>query len=234
MANAILNDMVASRKQALVKQSATGGKHAMTIKGKLYIARHGETIFNAGRRMQGALGHTPFTRNGFRQIDAMGAALAKRIPAERPLELWVSPTGRTLQTLSILCEHLNRDWHGAIRDERLVEIGMGSWDGRPYAEIIAEEGEIYCSDTLVFTKAAPGGETYADVRARLEDWVASLTGDADRLVVMHGVSAVVLRAILTGDGRAHPVCGTPVAGHVPQGSLVVIEDGREELILVEG
>lgn len=203
-----------------------------TIRGRLFIARHGETVFNAGRRIQGALGHTPFTRAGFAQIDAMGAELARRIDARAPLDLWASPTGRTLQTLSILCEHLGRDWHAARTDEALVEIGMGGWDGRFYEEIIAETGPIYSEAHMVFTRVAPGGESYAQVRARLEPWVAALTGDHDRLIVTHGVTAVVLRALLTGGGRPHPVCGTPVAGPVPQGSLVVIENGVEEEILV--
>lgn len=203
-----------------------------TIKGRLFIARHGETVFNASKRMQGALGHTPFTRHGFAQIDAMGAALAMRIDPAAPLGLWASPTGRTLQTLAILCEHLNRDWHSARRDERLVEIGMGGWDGRFYEEIIAEEGPIYSERHMVFTRVAPGGESYAEVRKRLESWLTDLTGDHDRLIVTHGVTAVVLRALLTGQGTAHPNCGTPVAGPVPQGSLVVIENGVEEQILV--
>ncbi len=202
------------------------------VQGRLYIARHGETVFNAARRMQGALGHTPFTRAGFAQIDAMGAALARRIPRAIPLELWASPTGRTLQTLSIVCEHLGRDWHAARTSPALVEIGMGDWDGRFYEEIIAEEGPIYSEAHRVFTRRAPGGESYAEVRARLEPWVAGLTGERDRLIVTHGVTAVVLRALLTGAGTPHPVCGTPVAGPIPQGSLVVIENGVEEEILV--
>ena len=86
--------------------------------------------------------------------------------------------------------------------------------------------------TKVFTRVAPGGESYADVRRRLEAWLASLDGGEDRLVVTHGVTAVVLRALLTGDGTTHPTCGTPVAGAIPQGSLVVIEGGVEEQILV--
>ncbi len=205
----------------------------MHVGGRLFIARHGETLFNAGRRIQGTLGHTPFTRKGFRQIDAMGAALAQQINAVEPLELWASPTGRTLQTMGILCEHLGRDWHTTSTDDRLVEIGMGDWDGQRYDDIIAKDGPIYCEQHNVFTKVAPGGESYADVRVRLQDWVASLSGDADRLVVMHGVSATVLRAILTGNGRPHPNCGTPVAAPVPQGSLVMIKDGVEATILVE-
>lgn len=200
--------------------------------GRLFIARHGETIFNSGRRIQGALGHTPFTRRGFAQIDAMGRRLATLIDADRPLQLWASPTGRTLQTMAILCEHLGRDWHETRQDERLVEIGMGGWDGRLYADIIAAEGPIYSEAHHVFTKVAPGGESYADVRARVTDWVAQLDGESDMLVVTHGVTAVVLRALLTGNGRPHPLCGTPVAPPVPQGSLVCIDMGREETILV--
>lgn len=204
----------------------------MGFGGRLFIARHGETIFNANQRMQGALGHTPFTLSGFRQIDAMGAALTQWITPDQPLELWASPTGRTLQTMSILCEHLGRDWHSVTRDERLVEIGMGEWDGRPYADIIAEHGPIYSEQLRVFTQPAPGGENYADVRKRAEDWVDSLTGDDDKLIVTHGVTAVVLRALLTGQGTPHPACGTPFAGPVPQGSLVMIENGVEREILV--
>ena len=204
----------------------------MTVGGRMIIVRHGETIFNAGRRIQGALGHTPFTRAGFGQIDAMGAAMARRVDPAQPLELWASPTARTLQTMAILCEHLGRDWHRTTRDDRLVEIGMGSWDGRRYEDIIAECGPIYSEQHHVFTAVAPGGESYADVRSRMEGWVAGLSGVADRLVVMHGVSAVVLRAILTGSDTLHPVCATPIAAPVPQGSFVIIDNGVEEMVLV--
>src|SRR5918999_1495231 len=37
-----------------------------------YIARHGQTVFNAAGRMQGATPHTPLTRAGFAQADAIG------------------------------------------------------------------------------------------------------------------------------------------------------------------
>ena len=41
---------------------------------RFFIARHGETVFNAASRMQGEdATHTPLTRKGFAQADAMGA-----------------------------------------------------------------------------------------------------------------------------------------------------------------
>ena len=39
---------------------------------RLFIARHGETIFNLAGRIQGDHVHTPLTRTGFAQADEMG------------------------------------------------------------------------------------------------------------------------------------------------------------------
>ena len=35
--------------------------------GRFFIARHGETVFNAAGRIQGDVEHTPLTRAGFAQ-----------------------------------------------------------------------------------------------------------------------------------------------------------------------
>ncbi|KAK0350053.1 hypothetical protein LTR94_030589, partial [Friedmanniomyces endolithicus] len=46
-----------------------------TRHGRDFIARHGETVFNAARRLQGDAPHTPLTRAGFAQAEEMGRAL---------------------------------------------------------------------------------------------------------------------------------------------------------------
>ena len=204
--------------------------HGMMLPGRTFIARHGETVFNAARRMQGDLLHTPLTRTGFAQADAMGIGLAALIDPAAPLALWASPTGRALQTLAMMTEHLGRDWHAATADPRLSEIGMGGWDGRSYAAIEAEHGTIFDAALDVFVQQAPGGERYADVAERVRSWCEDQTGDADRLVVMHGASSQVLRGLLVG-GNPHPSCGTPVAPRLPQGSVVMIAGGRETLVV---
>jgi probable phosphoglycerate mutase len=106
-------------------------------KGRFFIARHGETVFNAAGRMQGDQMDTPLTRAGFAQADAMGAGLAAFLGEGTMPYLWASPYGRALQTLAIVCEHIGEDWHRARRDARLAEINVGLWGGRTYAEIIA-------------------------------------------------------------------------------------------------
>lgn len=200
------------------------------LKGRIFIARHGETVFNAAGRIQGEVAHTPLTRAGFAQADEMGAALRVRLGPRPALTLWSSPAGRALQTLAVIAEHLELDWHEARIDARLEEIGMGEWSGRAYRELIAEHGPLIDRETWLFTRAAPGGEWYDEVAARLRGWAEEQAGEeGDRLVVMHGMSSRVLRGLLTGmEARAE--CGAPVADSLPQGSLVEIADGVERVI----
>jgi len=197
---------------------------------RIFIARHGETVFNAARRMQGEAAHTPLTRAGFAQADEIGAALAAHLGPWPELELWASPTGRALQTLAIAAEHLCLDWHSARTDERLDEMDMGSWGGRLYDEIDSETGGFVDRAAGLFTRCPPGGEWYDSIARRLRSWIHDTRDEgADRLVVMHGISSRVLRGILT-NAPARPECGAPVAQPLPQGSVVCIEDGAETVI----
>lgn len=204
-----------------------------TRTGRDFIARHGETVFNAARRLQGDRAHTPLTRAGFAQADEMGRALRASLGARPALVLWASPTGRALQTLAVIAEHLDLDWHAARTDTRLVEIGMGSWGGRYYADVVAEVGPVIDPVTHAL-KVAPDGETYGAIAERVGGWLAETDhGEGDRLVVMHGISSRVLRGVITGL-PADPTLSSPLAPGLPQGSMVMIEGGRETVVHLGG
>ena len=198
-------------------------------KGRDFIARHGETVFNAARRLQGEALHTPLTRAGFAQADEIGRALRATLGERPALTLWASSAGRAQQTLAIIAEHLALDWHAARADDRLVEIGMGAWGGRYYADVIAEAGPVIDPATGLL-KPAPDGETYPAIAARVSAWLADTNDDpGDRLVIMHGISSCVLRGVMTGQ----PVLdgfGAPAARGLPQGSVVMIEGGVEQIV----
>jgi probable phosphoglycerate mutase len=200
------------------------------LTGRLFIARHGETVFNAAARMQGDVLHTPLTRAGFAQADEMGALLRALLGPKPELDLWASPTGRALQTLAVIAEHLELDWHGARTDVRLREIDIGSWGELYYADVTAETGPIIDPATGLFTRRPPGGEYYDEVALRLRSWLDDTRDETrDRLVVMHGMSSRVLRGLLAG-GSALPGCGTPVADGLRQGAVVEIENGVERVL----
>jgi broad specificity phosphatase PhoE len=207
----------------------------MELQGRLFVARHGETVFNASGRMQGQLHlHTPLTRTGFAQADAMGEALAEWLGTRQSLMIWSADSGRALQTLAIVCEHIGADWHEARVDARLNEIDVGEWSGRSYAEIIAEQGEIMDAESKLFSVRAPGGEFYDDVAARLSSWMAETAHErGDRLIIMHGMSSRVLRGLQRGL-PVDPRFGAPIADSLPQGSMAMVGFGDEEKVICRG
>lgn len=207
---------------------ATSGR-----KGRDFIARHGETVFNAAGRLQGDHPHTPLTRAGFRQADEMGEALHHALGDKPALTLWASPTGRALQTLAVIAEHVGLDWHQARTDPRLTEIGMGSWGGRYYRDVMAEVGDVIDRPSGLLI-SAPDGELYPQIAERVSAWLAETDDDpGDRLVIMHGISSRVMRGVMTGQPPVDRF-GAPAAGHLPQGSLVMIEGGIETIVHLGG
>ena len=198
-------------------------------RGRDFIARHGETVFNAAGRLQGDHPHTPLTRAGWRQADEMGQALRDLLGPAPALTLWSSPTGRALQTLAVIAEWLKLDWHAARTDARLVEIDMGSWGGRYYADVVAEVGPVVDPLTGAL-RCAPDGERYQEIAARVAGWLADTADDdGDRLVIMHGISSRVMRGVMTGLSSV-PDLGAPLAPGLPQGSVVKVESGRETVV----
>lgn len=199
-------------------------------KGRDYVARHGETVFNRIGRIQGdrvAL-HTPLTRRGFAQAEAIGEVLRERLGTTPALTLWSSPTGRALQTLAVIAELLALDWHDAHHDVRLIELGFGSWGGQDFAALTAIHGPIVHPHGMAV--GAPDGESYAAMAARLSAWSDDTAEhDGDRLILMHGLSSRVLRGLLLGLPD-DALCGVPVAERLPQGSIVMIEGGVETVI----
>jgi len=199
-------------------------------KGRDFIARHGETVFNIARRMQGDHPHTPLTRAGFAQADAMGAALRELLGPKPKLTLWSSSAGRALQTLAVIAEHLELDWHQAKTDDRLVEIGMGAWSGRYYADLQKEVGIFLDLEHGLYTRPPEGGEWYDAIADRVSGWLRDTDEDpGDRLVIMHGMSSRILRGVMTG-ADAMPQFDAPVAPDLPQGSIVLIEQGVERVV----
>lgn len=197
----------------------------------LYIARHAETVFNKGARMQGVTAHTPLTRAGVAQAEAMGEALAGHLGRNPAIDFWASPAGRTLQTAAIVAEHLGHDYFDVRTDPALLEIGIGEWEGRLYADIVAEQGPIVDPARGLFTCRPPGGEWYPEIAARLRGWLDGLDPARPAVVITHGITARVLRGMLVGGTPFEPGC-VPLADGAPQGTIFRVENGAEAAIHV--
>lgn len=174
--------------------------------------------------------HTPLTWDGCVQAKMMGRALADYLGRDERPQLWSSSAGRALQTLALVAEEIDADWHQAQRDDRLLEIDVGTWSSRTYADIAAEIGPIIDMEHKLFSVRPDGGEWYDDVAARLTHWIGDQTFDQDLLVICHGMTARVLRGLLLGHAPMEQYAA-PIAPSLSQGSMVMICDGIEEIVV---
>ncbi|WP_304615904.1 histidine phosphatase family protein [Paracoccus sp. (in: a-proteobacteria)] len=154
----------------------------------LWLMRHGETVWNAEGRLQGAH-DSPLTPRGQRQADWQ-AALVAGLPG---LHL-ASPQGRAVATARIVFPD------GFTCDPALREIGLGTAAGRLMADLERERPGLFGAGDLGWYDALPGGEGLAALETRMAGFLARLTGPV--LIVSHGITLRMIWALVTGAGRS--------------------------------
>lgn len=121
-------------------------------KTRLYIARHGKTMFNTIGRAQG-WSDTPLTKKGEEGIRELGLGLKDAaIPFQAAFS---SDSGRTMQTMEIILRESENEFLPYTRDKRIREWCFGSLDG-------AYDSELFLG-VLPRTKAFEGKENMSDV-----------------------------------------------------------------------
>ena len=165
----------------------------------LYVLRHGQTIWNAERRLQGRR-DSPLTLRGFEQAKAMGLRLSREIAAPEAFRLVSSPLGRAWQTAAIVAETLGLPPQSIGHERRLAEAAFGDWEGRAEAEIEAADSAEWARRRASRWSHRPPGEaeTYAEVATRVGDWLDSLERGEHLIVVGHGLAGRVLRGLYLG------------------------------------
>lgn len=161
----------------------------------ILLIRHGETAWNAARRLQG---HTdiPLNTEGERQAGALAAALA----GERFDAIVASDLQRAHQTAAAIARH-----HGieVLRDERLRERCYGAFEGLLYAEIARRYPEDWENwQARQVDSVPPPGERHAEsFRAFYQrsldailDWAGRHPGKSLALVAHGGVLECAYRA----------------------------------------
>jgi probable phosphoglycerate mutase len=189
--------------------------------------RHGETDWNVEGRLQGQL-DIPVNSRGRAQAAGNAQRLAAwmartgRTPAD--FRYAASPLGRARQTLSIVTERLGHAPAVAL-DERLKEVDFGDWSGWTYDELRAAgaDGLVRARKRDKWAFRPPGGESYAALADRVEDWLATVRSDT--VVVAHGGVFRVIQGHLCGTPW-HEVPELPA----PQDKFAVFVDGRIEYL----
>ncbi|MCR8827763.1 histidine phosphatase family protein [Pseudosulfitobacter koreensis] len=147
---------------------------------RLALLRHGHTAWNRAHRIQG---RTDIALDD----DAIAGLRALRLPAPwDDAQLWSSPLQRAVQTAELLTGH------APLTDPALMEMDWGAWEGQRGADLRADPDSGFRDiEDWGWSYAPPGGESPAELRARLVPWANALTRDS--VAVCHiGVMRVLL------------------------------------------
>ena len=209
-------------------------------KTKLYIARHGKTMFNTIGRAQG-WSDSPLTEAGERGIHELGIGLREAgIQFQQAVS---SDSGRTIQTMGIVLEELGLTGKIPYRyDKRIREWCFGSFDG-------AYDGELFLgvlprvfrvddvhhlslmelAEGIVEVDTAGWAESWETLRDRILDGFTAIAKDVESkgggnaIVVSHGMTISTLIYLIDPKAFKELV--------LDNGSVTVIEyeDGKFKL-----
>lgn len=144
----------------------------------IYVIRHGETEANKEGRLQGWT-DIPLNAKGIELAEETGRGM-KGIHFDR---CYSSPLIRARQTAELVLKESGNPDVPIVTDERLKEIHMGVWEGKPFRtgpeQTIMPEAKQFLSDPFSFP-GFPGGENAQDVCGRTQEFLKELVEEAGR------------------------------------------------------
>lgn len=164
----------------------------------VHLVRHGQSVWNEQRRLQGQSPGVPLTELGRDQARAAAARLRGLVPADTPV--WSSDLERAAETAEIIAGALGGPLH---HDERLREQHYGVLQGRRTAELHAEP----VPEGLDITEVRwGGGESVEQVYARVRSFLRDLarTGEQEAVIVSHGDTIRVALGVIDQLNRGEP------------------------------
>jgi probable phosphoglycerate mutase len=187
----------------------------------VYFARHGQTAWNAERRLQGQL-DVPLNELGRTQSSRCAGILRDLLARDGhdfgTLDYVSSPLGRARETMELIRGGLGLAPTGYRTDPRLMEMSFGRWEGYTLEELKLREPESLAArelDRLGYV--VPGGESYRQLAARVRQWYDEI--GRVTVVAAHGG---VCRALMDELGAMPNTSGS--TGEIGQGVIYVFNE----------
>lgn len=161
---------------------------------QVYLVRHGETEWNAARRIQGQ-SDSPLTANGEHQA----RLVAQRVSKQGITHVITSDLGRTRRTAQIIAEACGCE---VITDPRLRELHMGVLEERLIDSLTPQE-EQWRKQMVDGTADGriPQGESMSELGDRMREALESclmLPEGSKPLIVSHGIALGCLISTVLG------------------------------------
>lgn len=169
-----------------------------------WLIRHALVAENARAMLYGVM-DVPLCETTLLEQAPMYRALAFRLP--RPAAWYVTPLSRTLRTAEAIFAAGYPEAELAV-EPGLIEQSLGGWQGLPHADLPARLTQPkHAFWPLAGTEVPPGGESVADVIARVGgamERLADANPDRDVVIVSHGgaIRGAVAHALRIGPDNA--------------------------------
>jgi probable phosphoglycerate mutase len=207
----------------------------MRVVAELILVRHGQSLSNVAvpaadaeglleAEVSGRDAEVPLTELGESQAAAVGKWLATLPPDELPQVVITSPYLRARETWRLAVEASGLDLPDPVTDDRLVDRLMGDLELLTRAAVAqrfpdeagrrAEAGE--------YRYTPPGGESFADIEARLKSFLDDLHRDhaGERVIVVaHDAVVLMMRAVIEGLSWDEVVAAERADGSVRNASI---------------
>ena len=192
---------------------------------RLFVTRHGETIWNTQRKLQG-WSNSDLTENGIENALLLGDRL-KDIDFQ---SIYASPSKRTVHTATLIKGGRKQL---VIEDENLREIYLGKWEGQTQdalKEKYPEEYHAFWNTPHLYTTES--GESFYQLQDRVINFLKRIMADYDNgniLIVTHSVFIKAL--LLHCKSLSIPQLWAPPFIHDTSLSIIEMKDGKIEIKL---
>lgn len=197
---------------------------------RLYIIRHGETLWNTEGRLQGRA-DVDLNENGIRLAKVTAEGM-KDIPFDLAI---TSPLIRAKRTAQIVLGNRNIP---LLEDERIAEISFGEWEGlcckKNNYEIPSQDFPEFFKNPFVYPMPEHG-ETIESVIKRTGEFYQDITSNPEYqnktiLIAAHGCSSRGIVYSLYEDkddywrGNVPPNCGV---------TIIDVRDGKSTFVEID-
>ncbi|RUY88841.1 MULTISPECIES: histidine phosphatase family protein [unclassified Mesorhizobium] len=163
----------------------------------VYIARHGQTAWNAEMRLQGQA-DTDLNALGREQATGNGLRLAALVPDPWEFDFVASPMKRTRETMQRIRAAMKLDPDAYRTDPRLVEVNFGDWQGFTFPELETRypgASGTRALDKWNFQPPGEGAESYQMLLERVRPCFDAI--ERQTICVTHGgVMRTLFRFVL--------------------------------------
>ena len=160
------------------------------VSADIHVVRHGQSTWNAVRRIQGQTMHVPLTTVGEQQAQRAAGQLA----GCGARAVFSSDLRRAVQTALPIAERLGAP---LTLDPDLRERSLGEFEGQHSEEVWSSAHDAWGDPSW----RPPGGESVEDVCMRVTRFLDQFRTIQDRapvVVVTHGDTAVIALGLLRG------------------------------------